>query len=137
MKASDGVTGPKLKMIQSEKDPNVWSTVPHGGSVVLTAEDVQHPLRGETKIFSHLDECAFIPFSQVELGTGHIPELAVTAVLTGEITITLPAVPSATEYRIYTGHQWESLAEVRRRNRVIRKALNKRKKSARARTGRR
>lgn len=123
-------------MRQSEKDPNVWSTVPHGGSLVLTEEDLR-PLRGETKVFSHLDDCAFIPFSQVELGARHVPELAVTAVLTGDLTFTFPAVPSATEYRIYTGNQLILMAQRRRAERKLRKAFNKRKTQARARTGRR
>lgn len=124
-------------MKQSEKDPNVWSTLPHGGTVVLTEEDVKRPLRGAHHSNWALDDAAFVPFSQVELGAGHVPELAVTAVLTGDITLTFPVVPSATEYRIYTGNQLILMAHRRRAERKLRKALNKRKTQARARTGRR
>lgn len=121
-------------MRQSEKDPNVWSTVPHGGSVVLSADDLvplpppdPPKLRGAQSVVFSIDEAGFYP----------LPKTEITATLTGDITITFTAVPTATEYRIYTGSQLFRMAQARRRERQLRKAFNRRKKQARARTGRR
>lgn len=111
-------------MKQSEKDPNVWSTLPHGmGDIQLRAKDIQ-PLRGFTKVFASIDEAGFFSPPKTE----QAPD---------EVTLTFSAVPDATGYVIYTGSQLLQMAQTRRKELQLRKALNRRKKVARARTGRR
>jgi hypothetical protein len=54
-----------------------------------------------------------------------------------EIELTFNPFEGVTEYIIYTGRDWERMKDWRLRMRAYRKTLHKRKKQARARTGRR
>ena len=113
-------------MRQSEKDPNVWSTVPHGGTVVLTEEDLR-PLQAPQ----------FVPYSQV-VTDAQMPEFVVSATETTNVQIVLPVVASDdVRFEVYTTPEVQACIAEWDKERRLRKAQAKRKKRARARTGRR
>ncbi len=76
-------------------------------------------LRGCTRYFVAMDDAGFFPVGSTQMS----------------MEITWPAVAGATGYRVYTAEMIAKLA--RTRVRAKRKALNKSKRQARARTGRR